>query len=140
MEPIWKLSDPQHYIAVLNFEYEAAFTYGDMRPGCTDKDKREKIRKVACSSFSGHVPSARWWAFRIGVHKAGKGAFDIENVPKLVVDAFCQKQIRKDNSAFVNLGFYPDDTLDHVRIIQVSGERISNGSPEKTKVEVFAFG
>jgi hypothetical protein len=38
-----------------------------------------------------------WWAFRIGVQKAGR-ALDVDNVAKTTIDAFSSWQIVKDQS------------------------------------------
>ena len=118
------------------FTYPHAFTYGDMRPGHTDREKREIMRKAALRKFPKEVGKAiQSWAFRIWVEKKGKHPFDVENVPKLIVDAFCEKQIAKDKSKYTNLGLYKDDTLDFVKMIEVSGERAKK---DFTRVEIFA--
>jgi hypothetical protein len=83
------------------------------------------------------VPNPRWWALRIYVKKSGNRPFDIENVPKLIVDAFSRKQIQDDKSEYKYLGLYDDDTIDYVRIIEVGGERTSN--VDSTMVEIFGF-
>jgi len=118
---------------------QAAFTYADMRPGCTDRDKRNSIRMAAFDRFPETVPPAQWWAVRIFVEKSGRRPFDIENVPKLVIDAFCAKQIAKDGTTdkFGALGLYPDDTVDYVRLMQVFGERSING--DRMSVDIFAY-
>jgi hypothetical protein len=81
------------------------------------------------------VPGIKWWAFRIYVKKSGNRPFDIENVPKLIVDAFSKKQIRDDKSQYTSLGLYDDDTIDYVRIVEVGGERTLN--EDSTRVEIF---
>lgn len=133
----WNLDNTLSYSHLTTFEYDAAFTYADMRPGSTDKEKRELIRGFASLSFPKEVPPAKWWAFRIVVQKGGTRAFDIENVPKLIIDSFCKKQIVKDRSAYQRVGLYPDDTIDFVRIMQVAGSRME--STEKTMVAIYAF-
>ncbi|MBI5970169.1 MAG: hypothetical protein HY884_03335 [Deltaproteobacteria bacterium] len=98
-----------------SFCYREAFTYADMRKGHTDKKKREKIRKAAVKGFPKNLFSkTAKWAFKIVVEKSGKRPFDIENVPKLIIDAFCKKQIEKDSSEYEDFALYPDDTIDHV--------------------------
>ena len=133
----WDLDNTLAYSLVAKFEYDAAFTYADMRPGSTDKEKRELIRRFASLSFPAEVPQAKWWAFRIIVQKGGTRAFDIENVPKLIIDSFCRKQIVRDGSAYLKLGLFPDDTIDFVRMMQVAGTRIVD--QEKTTVAVYGF-
>jgi hypothetical protein len=89
---------------------------------------------VASSNFPTSIPKVEWWAFRIFVRKVGYRQFDIENVPKLIIDAFCQKQITRDGSVYKKIGLYKDDTIDYVRIVQVGGERSAEDS---TMVEIF---
>lgn len=135
----WNLDNTSSYFVVTTFEYDAAFTYADMRPGNADKEKRELIRRYAALSFPNEVPQAKWWAFRIVVQKGGTRAFDIENVPKLIIDSFCKKQIAKDRSPYHKVGLYAEDTLDFVRIMQVGGSRIAKGESEKTMVTIYGF-
>jgi hypothetical protein len=120
---MWDLNDKNEYLKIHSFTLKEAFTYADMRPGQTNKEKRERIRRAASANFPPGIPKVEWWAFRIIVKKCGNRQLDIENVPKLIVDAFCQKQITQDESAQKEIGLYEDDTIDFVRIIQVGGER-----------------
>src|SRR5437867_11340799 len=111
---MWNLDDGSHYLPVATFKLPWAWTFADMRPGHTDREKREHIREIA-APFLASVPAGiTQWAFRIYVTKGGAGRFDIENVPKLIIDSFCERQIREDRSAFAALALYPDDTIDHV--------------------------
>jgi hypothetical protein len=73
-------------------------------------------------------------AFRIAVQEAGR-PLDVDNVAKTIIDAFCSWQIARDRSPHTQLGLYPDDTFDHVRLLQVVGER---GAADCTKIEIFA--
>ena len=132
---MWDLDDETRYVKIHSFTMPRAFTYADMRAGHTDKEKREYIRTEAAKNFPNVIPMVKWWAFRIFVKKAGVRPFDIENVPKLIVDAFCKWQIQKDESEYKNLCLFADDTLDYVRIIEVGGMR-SQGE-DATKVEIF---
>ncbi len=77
----WNLDNSLAYSLVTTFEFDGAFTYGDMSPGNEDKVKRELIRGFASLSFPSTIPQVKWWAFRIVVQKDGNRAFDIENVP-----------------------------------------------------------
>lgn len=131
----WNLDDKLKYVLVHSFKFDDAFTYGDMRKGHRDSDKREIIRRAASENFSGNVHNAQWWAFRIFVNKKGRRPFDIENVPKLIIDSFCKKQITDDKSRYKHLALYEDDTIDHVRICLVAGVR---GESNLTEVEIFA--
>jgi len=129
---MWDLDDANLYIRVLSFTIPEAFTYGDTRPEHTDRDKREQIRDAASANFPAHIPDVQWWAFRIFVK--GNRTFDIDNVPKLIVDAFCKRQIKSDKSSF-KVGLYDDDTIDYIRVIQIAGERTDNLA--STTVEIF---
>lgn len=129
---------------VHSFSFQNAFTYADMRPGHTDREKRNMIREVAFQRFPGDIYSeSKKWAFKIYVEKSGRRAFDIENVPKLIIDAFCKKRIDRDklndsqDSRVSNVALYPDDTIDHVVFLEVSGKRIDQNKDEKTTVDIF---
>jgi len=128
------------FVKVLEFELNTAFTYADTRPGHTDREKREEIRQVA-SRARPLQPITReqcqWWAFRIKVCKSGNVRFDIENVPKLFIDAFCGAQINNDMSTHTELAFYEDDTIDHVKYLEIYGDRVQDKSDERTQVEIF---
>ena len=93
------------------------------------------MREEATKSFAGVPVGVDWWAFRIVVRKSGQRAFDIENVPKPIIDAFCARQIRSDGSPHGDLGLYSDDSLDHVRFLQVYGERCSDA--DSTSIQIF---
>ena len=107
---MWELTDESKYFKVHAFAFPAVLTLGN-----NEKAKRERVRSAAGQGFSNSVPKVTWWAFRIFVKKSGK-AFDVENVPKIIVDAFCAKQIAGDQSRYTQLGLCPDDTIDYVRI------------------------
>lgn len=128
MMMIWDLGDKVDYSPVHSFEMHEAFTYGNMRATQRDIDKRRRIRFEAAKQFPKDIPPGQWWAFRIYVKKSGNRPFDIENVPKLIIDAFCTRQIRKDRqSEYVDLlGLYDDDTIEHVGIVEIRGERTVN--------------
>jgi len=127
------------YRKIHDFTFKRAFTYADMRKGHTDKEKREYIREEAGIHFLKKAEGVlKWkWAFRIHFKKSGKRRFDVENVPKLIVDAFCDNQIEKDKSKYGKVALYKDDTVDHVELIQVSGERVKVKDEEETRVEIF---
>lgn len=76
-------------------------------------------------------------AFRIFVSKRGRRPFDIENVGKLIIDAFCKRQIEKGGSPHSRLALYPDDSVDHV-IMLLAGGRRTDSEEEIASVEIFA--
>lgn len=131
------LDDAKCFVRALGFRLDQAFTYADTREGHRDKEKRELIRKSAKGSIpvDWSPPPAKWWAFRLTVMKSGRRAFDLENVAKLFIDAFLARQIDADESEHRVLGLFPDDTIDHVKCIQVSGDRVREG--DSVVVEVF---
>lgn len=125
------LDDTDRFAKVLSVKVPWVYTWG----GKTDRERREAYRRAASESISQTPADALWWAFRITVEKASR-SLDVDNVAKLIIDAFCAWQIAKDGSSFVELGLYPNDTFDHVRILQVVGGR--NASTDSTFIEVFA--
>lgn len=133
---MWNLDDEAKYVKLHSFVLSEAFTYADTRKGQTDRDKRDRIRTQAAKGFPQKIPpNINCWAFRIFVKKSGKRSFDIENVPKLIVDAFCKKQIKDDGSQYTKLGLFDDDTIDYVGVIEVGGLRSKDENT--TKVEIF---
>lgn len=132
---MWNLDDSTCYIRVLDLQLDGATTYADMREGKKDKEKREKIRQSAAAHLN-KPQGVQKWAFRITVSKNGKRRFDIENVSKTIIDAFCEWQIERDGSPYSSVGLYPDDSLDHVVVLEVGGKR-SLGQ-ESTRIEIFA--
>lgn len=129
------LDDTAQFVNVLALKVPWAHTYADMRSGKTDLERREAYRKAAIENISLTPTNALWWAFRITVEKAGR-PLDVDNVAKTIIDAFCARQITRDSSSFSQLGLYPDDTFDHVRILQVIGARSTRA--DSTFIEVFA--
>ena len=133
---MWNLDDPTQFARVLSLQVPWAHTWADMRPGKRDKDRREQLRRAAAGVIGTPPETVRWWAFRISVRKGKRRPFDVENVAKPIIDAFCARQIREDESEFGGLGLYPDDSLDSVRIVHLYGER---GDDDATTIEIFAF-
>lgn len=129
------LDDTAQFAKVLAIKVPWAHTWANMQPGKTDRERREAFRKAAIENIALMPANVLWWAFRITVEKAGK-PLDVDNVPKTIIDAFCAKQIAKDGSSFSQLGLYPDDNLDHVRIVQIIGTRSTMA--DSTFIEVFA--
>jgi hypothetical protein len=105
--------------------------------GAKDREKREYIRKHAIQRFSIPKRSSEWYAFKIKVYRSGTAKpLDIENVPKLIIDAFSGVIISKDESRYPELMLYPDDDLRYVRIVSVEGSFV-NPKEEKTHIEIY---
>ena len=115
------------------FEYPKVMTWGG-----EDKKHREYIRSKALSYFPQTEPNrlARW-AFNIYVWKSGKDC-DIDNIPKLIIDAFANKQMRLDGSVFANgpLALYEDDGLSSISWVQVAGEKAIF---DRTLVQIYTL-
>ena len=113
-----------------SFTFPNVYTYGD-----GDSFKREKIREAASRGFPNIGKEYKWWAFRIIVTSDdSKIKFDIDNVPKLIIDSFSGSQIERDDTKYKNLSLYPDDTVESVRILEVIG---NIGTEKKTIIEIF---
>jgi hypothetical protein len=134
----YDLDNPERFVKVLDIEVPWAHTYADTEPGRTDRERRDNYRKAAVSKLSPLPAAPLWWAFRIGVEKVGR-ALDVDNVAKTIIDSFCTWQINRDvrdgSPPAGELGLFPDDTIDHVRVLQVDGAR---GTANRTQVEIFA--
>lgn len=133
---MFSLDDPSSFVKVLGLTVPWAHTYADMRPGKTDLVRRENYRNAASDKLYPVPSNVLWWAFRITVFKAGR-PLDVDNIPKTIIDSFSGSQIARDKSSFTNLALFPDDTFDHVRVLQVIGNR-STSTADSTHIEVFA--
>ena len=129
------LDDKAKFVKVLALDVPWAHTYADMRPGKTDRERRENYRNAAVKVIQAVPSNVLWWAFRITVKKAGR-PLDVDNVAKTIIDAFCSSQIARDKSSFSQLGLYADDTFDYVRVLQVIGN--PNTVADSTYIEIFA--
>lgn len=126
------LDNSKQFVAVHHFIIPAIYTWGDK-----DRDKRESIRKYARKGFPHQPFRHKWYGFRIKVERSLlKRPLDIENVPKLIIDAFSNEQINKDKSRYPQLKLYPDDTLEHVRTVYIDGG-LSDSDRDKTEVWIF---
>ena len=132
---MFALDDSDKFVKVLALEVPWAHTYADMRPGKTDRERRENYRNAAVGVMQAAPANVFWWAFRITVSKAGR-PLDVDNIAKTIIDSFCASQIARDSSSFIHLGLYPDDTFDHVRVLQVICNRST--TVDLTRIEVFA--
>jgi len=128
------LDDSEKFVNVLTLEVPWVHTYADMEPGKTDRERRENYRQAALGKLLPIPENPLWWAVRITVEKVGR-ALDLDNVPKTIIDAFCAWQISRDGSPHTQLGLYPNDNFDYVRVVQVAGGR---GPTDCTKIEIFA--
>jgi len=129
----WNLDDEDKYFKLFAAEIPYAYTWGCCDKG-RDRERRENIRRESVGEFPRDIPKARWWALRIFAEKQGDG-WDVDNLSKLVVDAFCGKQLRDDNSEFQHMELYKDDTVEFVRMVQVAGEQSQH--QDRTVIEVF---
>jgi hypothetical protein len=128
--------DDDRFTKVLQLRVNRVHTWADMTPGRTDRERRERLRSEAVACLRPVPGRVRWWAVRVTVSRAeGKRPLDIENVLKPVLDAFCARQVKRDKSQFPQAALYPDDSIDHVRVLQVEGQR---STADETLIEVFA--
>lgn len=126
----------EDYKTFFEFEFPHVFSYADTRPGHTDKEKRNLIRQHAFKKCPDSVPTNACWGVDVSVqyNKKRKRPIDIDNIPKLIIDALCKKQIHSDKSCkYIKLGLYDDDTIDHVGLLKIEGK---SGSKNVTKVKV----
>jgi len=122
--------DSKEFELVHHFNIPAIYTWGD-----NDRAKREKIRRNALKDFQ--TKRFKWYGFRIKVQRSMLGRpLDIENVPKLIIDAFSGEQTDKDKSSYPMVRLYPDDVLEYVRAVQIEGKFSDN----RNHTEVWIFG
>lgn len=124
---MWNLDDKSLYEPFLRIEIPDAFTWGGK-----DRAKREVIRQIAAPLMPLAKPEFQAWAFRILVRRPD--SFDVDNVPKVIIDAFCTRQIKHDNSQFTALGLYTDDTAQYVAMVQIAGQQSTSIA---TVIEIF---
>lgn len=134
---MWNLDDTSKYLKVHSFTFNDVFTFGS----CDDKGRREDIRKAAAKDFPKCInKDIKWWAFRISV-RTPSGGIDVDNIPKIIIDAFCKKQIERDESEYPNVGLFEDDTIEFVKIVEVGVIQDQEVKEEEklTKVEIFGY-
>jgi len=130
---MWNFDDPKEFVPIHHFNIPSVLTWGDKYPS-----KREEIRRNAFKNFPEKLPKCKWYAFYIKVERNSlERHLDIENVPKLIIDAFSSNQIDRDESRYNKMGLYPDDDLRYVRALQIEGKFSDNG---KNNTEVRIFG
>jgi hypothetical protein len=116
---------PHELVQVAHFALPRVRTWG----GRNDAQYKEQVREAAVIS-----PGAadRFEAFVFSIYcivgesrgRRARQIPDVENIPKLIVDAF------------IGL-LYPDDNLNHVRGVQVEADW---GPDEQEQAEVWIFG
>jgi len=129
---MWNFNDSKEFVLIHRFKIPSVLTWGDKDP-----NKREEIRRNAFENFPEKSPKCEWYAFYIAVERNPlERPLDIENVPKLIIDAFSSNQIDRDKSGYSKMGLYPDDDLKHVRAFQIEG-KFSNDRRDNTEVWIF---
>lgn len=78
---MYSFDDPSRFVKVLALTVPWAHSYADMRPGKTDRERRENFRNAALGKLQATPQNTLWWAFRITVHKAGR-SLDVDNIAK----------------------------------------------------------
>jgi len=128
----WNLDDEGKYFKLFSAKIPYAYVWGNW----DDRDRRENIRRELVGVFpdTDNIPRPRWWAFRIFAEKGGC-RWDVDNLPKLVVDALSREQLREDNSEFQHMALYENDTVEFVRMVQVAGEKSER--QDRMVIEVF---
>lgn len=124
---MWNLDDTTYYSLFSRFELDRVLTFG-----ANDAAKREVVRHAAAARWPHHLRHFDAWAFRITAHR--QKDFDVDNVPKIIIDAFCKERIERDGSNYPAVALYPTDTMDHVRLVQVSGSKTTE---QRTLIEIF---
>ena len=110
--------DTEMFSRINHFSIPAIFTWGNR-----DTEKREEIRQIALKDFPRGPSDYEWYGFRIRVRrKESRRDLDLENVPKLIIDAFSGWQMDRDRSKYLHVEIYRDDTMRWVRAIDIAGE------------------
>jgi len=113
---------PQGLIEVAHFSLPSIQTWG------TPKDAAYKELVRSTAKLSGFAGQYSFFVFTIksivGIRRRRKVGPDVENIPKLIVDAFTGV-------------LYPDDNLDYVRGIQVEA---TFGPDDQECTEVWIYG
>ena len=123
--------DQTQFRLLHSFEMQTIYTWGDRDP-----DKRELIREAAKEGFKKPTFNYSWCGFSILIERSKGGRdLDLENVPKLIVDAFSGWQINRDRSKYRELKLYPEDTLRYVRAIYLNGKFVDD--EDRTIVRIY---
>ena len=114
---------PRGLQLVKHFTISSVLTWGTK----SDSEFKKQVRNTAQITSVEHE-IFEWYVFSIraliGLSRRRKIGPDIENVPKLIVDAFTGV-------------LYPDDNLDNVRGVQVEGEWVPD---DQQCTEVWIWG
>ena len=115
---------PQGLMEVVHFKIPKVQTWGD---GVKDSQYKDRIREIA-NVPPGIGNDIEYFVFSIysiiGETPRTKVGPDVENIPKLIVDAFTGT-------------LYPDDNLDYVRGVQVEAVF---GPDEQEHTEIWIYG
>jgi hypothetical protein len=126
-------SNPNEFVPIHHFKIPTVYTWGNEY-----RDKREAIRKIAVKDFPNKPHKYNWYGFTIKVKRNRfERRLDIENIPKLIIDAFSSKIIDADKSQYPNIKLYPDDDLEYVRAVQIEGTFSDDG---RNETEVWILG
>jgi len=116
---------PEGLVEVAHFTVPRVQVWGTQK----DAEYKERVRQASGVSPD-DAKRFEWFAFRIrGVVGESRGRWlsqtpDVENIPKLIVDAFTGL-------------LYPDDNLHHVRGVQVEAKW---GPDEEEQAEIWIYG
>jgi hypothetical protein len=103
-----------------------------------DREKREGIRKIACEKGVEKLANCKEFEIHIFAWVSKKRKIgDTDNLFKLVLDAFCKKQIEDDKSKSVTAGLYQDDT---VRFIKHVSADIKDAEEDEEKTQIKIVG
>lgn len=123
----------ENFILIHHFKFPKVYTWAEKDP-----EKREEIRKNALKNFPNKLPKCNWYAFQIRVKRSHfERQLDIENIPKLIIDAFSREMIYRDKSRYASVCLYPDDDLRYVRCVQINADFSDDGT---NATEVWIFG
>ena len=125
------MTEGKQGVLILEFSYPHIFTHGERH-----KEKREKIRKAAFRTFKTQI-CYPWYSFEINIQRSKqKQQLDVENVSKLIIDAFSGDIMERDNSKYRQLELYPDDDLRYVRHYYVEGALVDS-TQDNTAVKIY---
>lgn len=130
---MWNFRDPNEFVLIHHFTIPMIYTWSEK-----EREKREEIRWNALKDSPDSLIRGRWYAFYIEVDRANfERPLDIENVPKLIIDAFSSEIIEKDKSSYPKVALYPNDDLTYVRAFHIEGKLNDRG---RNTTEVWIFG
>lgn len=130
---MWNFDDTEKFTLIHHFRIPAIYTWGNR-----DREKREEIRRIAFEGFPEGPFDYEWYGFRIKVkrNRFKSRIPDLENVPKLIVNAFSGRLIDDDNSEYPEVEIYENDDLRWLRVIHIEGDF----AKDNDGTEVWIFG